>query len=130
MLERLGPELWVADGGNVSFFGYAYPTRMAMVRLESGDLWVWSPIALDAALEAEVRALGPVRQLVSPNKLHHLFLAAWHDRFPEAKLWGTASTIARSAHLPTNQYWRFRVGQHLVCHTANEQRGKSAAAMP
>ena len=99
MLDLLGSDLWVAEGGNVSFFGFAYPTRMAVVRLTSGDLWVWSPITLDTALEAEVRALGPVRHLVSPNKLHHLFLAAWHDRFPEAKLWGTASTIARFPQL-------------------------------
>jgi hypothetical protein len=95
VLEQLGPELWVADGGIVSFFGYDYPTRMAVVRLADGELWLWSPIALGPEIEAEVRALGPVRHLVSPNKLHHLFLAAWRDRFPDAKLWGTASTIAR-----------------------------------
>lgn len=94
-LEQLGGELWIADGGNVSFFGFAYPTRMAVVRLDNGDLWVWSPIAIDAELESEVRALGPVRHLVSPNKLHHLFLPAWRERFPDARLWGTASTIAR-----------------------------------
>jgi hypothetical protein len=94
-LEQLGPELWVADGGTVSFFGFDYPTRMAVVRLDDGGLWVWSPIALDGALEDEVRALGPVRHLVSPNKLHHLFLADWLARFPDAKLWGTASTIAK-----------------------------------
>ena len=99
MLEELGPELWVADGGIVSFFGFDYPTRMAVVRLEDGGLWVWSPIALGAELEAEVRALGPVRHLVSPNKLHHLFLAPWKARFPEAKLWGTPPTVARFTKL-------------------------------
>jgi hypothetical protein len=95
MLEQLGPDLWVAEGGVVSFFGFDYSTRMAVIRLDDGGLWIWSPIALDAELEAEVRALGPVRHLVSPNKLHHLFLSAWSERFPEAKLWGTASTIAK-----------------------------------
>ena len=94
-MEQLGPDLWVADGGIVSFFGFDYPTRMAVVRLADGGLWLWSPIALEPGLEAEVRALGPVRHLVSPNKLHHLFLAAWKEKFPEAKLWGTASTFAR-----------------------------------
>ena len=98
-LEPLGPDLWIADGGTVSFFGFDYPTRMAVVRLDDGGLWVWSPIALDPALEQSVRALGPVRHLVSPNKLHHLFLAAWKANFPEAKLWGTASTIARFSKL-------------------------------
>jgi hypothetical protein len=100
MLEQLGPELWVADGGVVSFFGFDYTTRMVVIRLVAGGLWVWSPIALDAEIEAAVRALGPVRHLVSPNKLHHLFLAAWSERFPDAKLWGTASTIARFPGLP------------------------------
>ena len=95
MLEQLGPDLWVADGGIVSFFGFDYPTRMAVVRLGDGGLWLWSPIEPSPEIEAEVRALGPVRHLVSPNKLHHLFLAAWSERFPEAKPWGTASTVAR-----------------------------------
>ncbi len=100
MLEQVGPELWVADGGTVSFFGADYPTRMAVVRLADGGLWVWSPIALTPELEEEVRTLGPVRHLVSPNKLHHIFLAAWKSAFPGAKLWGTASTIARFPGLP------------------------------
>jgi hypothetical protein len=95
MLEQLGPELWVADGGIVSFFGYDYPTRMAVVRLEDGGLWLWSPIALGRGIEEEVRALGPVLYLVSPNRLHHLFLAEWSAAFPDATLWGTASTVAR-----------------------------------
>jgi hypothetical protein len=72
---------------------------MAVVRLDDGGLWGWSPIALGAELEREVRALGPVRHLVSPNKLHHLFLAEWKAKFPEAKLWGTAQTIARFGKL-------------------------------
>ena len=99
MLEQLGPDLWVADGGIVSFFGFDYPTRMVVVRLEGGGLWVWSPIALSGELEDAVRALGPVRHLVSPNKLHHLFLGAWKAKFPEAKLWGPPSTVARFAEL-------------------------------
>ena len=99
MLEQLGPDIWIADGGIVSFFGFDYPTRMAVVRLEDGSLWVWSPIALTTELEQEVRALGPVRHLVSPNKLHHLFLGAWKANFPEAKRWGPPSTVARFADL-------------------------------
>ena len=95
MLDELGSDLWVAEGGTVSFFGFDYPTRMAVVRLADGGLWLWSPVAASPALLKAVRALGPVEHLVSPNKLHHLFLAAWKAEFPEAKLWGTASTIKR-----------------------------------
>lgn len=99
MLEPLGMDLWSADGGIVSFNGFDYPTRMVVVRLADGGLWLWSPVAPTAGLVEEVRALGPVRHLVSPNKLHFLFLGEWHAAFPEAKLWGTASTIAKCAGL-------------------------------
>jgi hypothetical protein len=36
MLEPLGSNLWIADGGIVSFKGFDYPTRMAVVRLADG----------------------------------------------------------------------------------------------
>ena len=60
MLEPLGPHLWFADGGIVSFNGFDYPTRMAIVRLADGGLWLWSPVEKTVAIEDEVRALGPV----------------------------------------------------------------------
>ena len=83
MLELLGQGIWFADGGIVSFKGFDYPTRMAAVRMADGGLWLWSPVAKTAAIEAEVRSLGPVRHLVSPNKLHYLFLAEWQASFPK-----------------------------------------------
>jgi hypothetical protein len=40
MLEPLGSNLWFADGGVVSFKGFDYPTRMVVVRLADGGLWL------------------------------------------------------------------------------------------
>jgi hypothetical protein len=99
MLEPLAPDLWIADGGIVSFNGFDYPTRMAVVRLADGGLWLWSPVEMTSALENEVRRLGPVRQIVSPNNLHYLFLSQWQAAFPDAKLWGTAATVAKRRRL-------------------------------
>ena len=96
-LEQVAESLWVAEGGIVSFHGFAYPTRSVVVRLDSGALWVWSPVQLTEALRRDVAALGPVAHLVSPNKLHYLYLAAWRAEFPAALLWGPASTIRRHA---------------------------------
>ena len=99
MLEPLGPNLWFADGGVVSFNGADYPTRMAIVRLADGGLWLWSPVQKTAAVQREVQALGPIRHIVSPNKLHYLFLSEWQAAFPDARLWGTAATIAKCRNL-------------------------------
>ena len=88
-LQPFGPEIWIADGPMASFYGFPYPTRMAVIRLSDGSLFVWSPVALSTALRAAVDALGPVRHLVSPNALHHLFLAEWTSAYPEARLYAS-----------------------------------------
>lgn len=87
MLEAFGPSLYVADGPAVSFYGFRYPTRMAVVRLGDGSAWVWSPVALTEKLGRGVENIGPVRHIVSPNKLHHLFLKDWLKRWPNARLY-------------------------------------------
>jgi hypothetical protein len=74
MLEQVDDALWIAEGANVSFYGAPYPTRSVIVRLGSGGLWIWSPVELTSDLRADVDRLGPVRHLVSPNKLRHLYL--------------------------------------------------------
>ena len=86
MLEEFAPSLYVADGPTVSFFGFPYPTRMVVVQLSDGNLWVWSPISLSPEVKSAVDALGPVRHIVSPNKIHHLFLKEWSERWPDAQL--------------------------------------------
>jgi len=89
MLEAFGPSIYLADGPAVPFFGFPYPTRMAVVRLSDGALWIWSPIALNPELADAMDALGPVRHIVSPNKIHHLFMAEWSRRWPDARLYAS-----------------------------------------
>lgn len=88
MLHPLDRDLWLADGPTVPFMGlFPYPTRMAVVRLRSGELWIWSPVPHDEALASELAELGPVRHLIAPNKIHHLFLGSWAEAYPDARLW-------------------------------------------
>jgi hypothetical protein len=99
MLKQVHDTLWVAEGEIVSFFGAGYPTRSVIARLESGQLWIWSPVKLTEDLRAEVDRLGSVGHLVSPNKLHHLYLREWKAAYPEASLWGPQSTIIKCTDL-------------------------------
>lgn len=95
MMEQVQEKLWLVDGDIVSFWGFPYPTRSVIARLENGGLWIWSPIKLTDELRAQVDCLGRVDHLVSPNKLHHLYLADWKSAYPAAKLWGPQSAIVR-----------------------------------
>lgn len=87
MLEQFAPEIWIAGGPTVTTAGFPYPTRMAVIRLAGGALFVWSPVALSDALRAEVDDLGEVRYLIAPNSLHHVFLEAWRRAYPAARLY-------------------------------------------
>lgn len=100
MIEQVAESLWVAEGECVSFMGLAYPTRSVIVRLDNGDLWIWSPVKLSAELGTTVDRMGPVRHLVSPYKLHHIYLPEWHAAYPDALLWGPRSTIRKCPDLP------------------------------
>lgn len=87
MLQELDKDLYTAEGP-FSTGGMQIGVRMNVLRLPDGGLFVHSPMALDDDLRRATDALGPVRFLVAPNKIHHLFLDDWVATYPEAKLWG------------------------------------------
>jgi hypothetical protein len=87
MLQLLDDNIWTAAGPQVAVLGFGYPTRMAVIRLKDGDLFIWSPTRLSPELRAAVDALGPVRHLVSPTAMHNLFLAEWQAAYPDAQLY-------------------------------------------
>ena len=98
-MEEFAENIWIAEGDIVDFHGFPYPTRCIIVRLENGDLWCWSPTALTTQLKTAIERIGTPQHLVSPNKIHHLYLQDWKKAWPDAKLWGPASTIKKRSDL-------------------------------
>lgn len=98
-LEAISDGIWLVEGEIVSFYGFPYPTRAVIVNFDNGDLWVWSPVKLSPELRQSVDRLGRVAHLVSPNKIHHLYLAEWTAAYPDALLWGPLSTIKKRRDL-------------------------------
>ena len=98
-LEEVSDAIWLAEGETVNFYGFPHPTRSVVVRFDNGDLWIWSPIKPSEGLLEEVERLGRVAHLVSPNKIHHLYLQYWKARFPGAHVWGPMSTIKKRRDL-------------------------------
>lgn len=60
-LQSFAEGLWLADGPVLQIAGFGYPTRMAVMSLPAGGLFVWSPVALTPALRQAVGALRPSR---------------------------------------------------------------------
>jgi hypothetical protein len=89
-LRAFAEDLWIADGPVVRFFGAPYPTRMMVVKLGNGSLWVNSPVISTPEVARALEELGPVAHLVSPTRLHDWRLEASARFFPQAKLWKAA----------------------------------------
>ena len=83
-MEKLAQEIWIFNGEPVQFFGLPFSTRMTVVRLAGGYLWVHSPIRLSESITRQIDSLGSVKYLIAPNHLHHLFLSAWIAAYPNA----------------------------------------------
>ncbi len=73
-LKPIGEDIWIVDGKVISFYGAPYTTRMTIIRLENGDLFCHSPIALTKDLKEQVEKLGKVKHLVSPNWIHYAYI--------------------------------------------------------
>ncbi len=98
-MEKLANEIWVVDGKTVNFFFLPFTTRMTVIKLANGDLWVHSPIYLSDALKNQIDRLGPVKHLIAPNHLHHLFLPQWITAYPDAKTYGTDEVIKKRSDI-------------------------------
>ena len=85
-LKAVAKDLWVAERPQ-NFYGLPVGTRMTVVRLSGGRLLLHSPVPLDAALRAELDALGRVLYVVAPNRVHHLYAGDVAGHYPDARLW-------------------------------------------
>lgn len=99
-LKEVGPGIWIVDGGiikmNMLIFDLPFSTRMTVVKLEDQSLWIHSPITADEGLFEEIDKLGEVKHLVSPNKIHYVYIAEWKERYPEATAWSSPGVEKRA----------------------------------
>lgn len=96
-LQPLGPDIWLVDGPSIAFYGMPFPTRMTVIRLQNGDLFLHSPIEYSDELAAELGALGTVRHLVSPNWIHYAYIQQWADALPDTVVWASPGVHKRAA---------------------------------
>lgn len=92
-------DVWGVDDDLWMPGGMHFPVRMTVLRLPDGGLWLHSPVPIDDALAAGIEALGPVRHLVAPSTLHHLWFADAAARWPEATRWAAPGLPAKRPDL-------------------------------
>jgi hypothetical protein len=92
--RSLAPNLWVVDqpdfgSGPAKGIG----TRMTVIRLASGGLFLHSPTKLDDETKGALDAIGEVQAVVAPSRAHHLFVGDYIKMWPAAKLYGPPGLV-------------------------------------
>lgn len=100
VLKPVAEDVWIADGPQIGMntlgFTLPFPTRMTVVRLEGGALFVHSPIAPEPALMDAVAALGRPAYLIAPNSLHYWYVPDWKARFADARVHAVPGLAAKA----------------------------------
>lgn len=69
----------------IHFGGINLFSRMTIVRLSNGKLWLHSPCKLDATLKSEIDQLGEVACIIAPGNFHHLYVSDLQADYPDAE---------------------------------------------
>ena len=62
--------------------------RGTLVKLPSGSVAVFSPVALTPDVKATVERMGPVKYIAALDMEHHIFVGSWHNEYPDALVIG------------------------------------------
>ena len=100
--KPLAPDIGIVDGP-FEYFTVAgirmpmpFTTRMTVVRLGNGDLFLHSPVAYEERLAIALQRLGEVRHLISPNQWHYAHIGEWQRAFPQAIAWASPGVRRRT----------------------------------
>jgi hypothetical protein len=88
-LQSFAENIWTVEGPIVKDMGLLFTTRMTIVKLSNGSVWVESPVPLPPAALSQIARLGFVRYIVAGTQRHIWRLKEWHGLFPEAQPWAS-----------------------------------------
>lgn len=119
---NLAPDLWVAERPfKLPLVRAEVGTRMTIVRLGDGGLFLHSPARFDEELKRALNALGEVRAVVAPSRTHHLFVGDYAAAYPRAKCYAALGLPERRRDLHFDavltdevpDLWRNDLEQHV-----------------
>lgn len=62
--------------------------RGTVVKMKTGSLAVFSPVALTPDVKAKVSSMGTMKYIIAPDMEHHIFVTTWAKEYPNAEVIG------------------------------------------
>jgi hypothetical protein len=88
VIRHLTPQIMTCSTPFLRFGRIKIGGRGTVVSLASGNLAVFSPVALTPTLKKELSGFGngEVHYITALDQEHHIFIEQWHKEWPEAKV--------------------------------------------
>src|SRR5260370_37795183 len=104
------PNLWIVDQPDFTTGIAKIGTRMTVIKLASGGLFLHSPTKLDDETKRTLDVLGEIRAVIAPSRAHHLFVGDYIKTWPTAKMYGPPELVGAPP------YFRARIAarRHLI----------------
>jgi Domain of unknown function (DUF4336) len=119
-LRELVPgQIWYAQQP-LRFGPLSLTTRMTVVMLSDGSLWVHSPISPTPELVQSLASIGSVRFVVAPNTSHHLFFLPFVEAhnscsgFVAPGLHAKSADLRRFPELTAEQPWHADLHSYFI----------------
>ena len=84
LVEYTNNLIWIKEYP-IHYAGTEFNSRMTIVRLANGDLFIHSPCEIDEHTQAEIERLGKVAFIVAPGSYHYFYISSAQKAFPEAE---------------------------------------------
>jgi hypothetical protein len=121
MLNQVHDNLWELEGP-LKAAGLRVGHRMTVARLESGELWVHSPVGFEEPIARALIAIGSPAHFVAPSTYHDLHWPEWFRRFQQALFYCAPGVKEQHPELPfqrtlsttTAEAWESELPKFLV----------------
>src|SRR5882672_5337467 len=122
-MKQIADNIWTHDSKLAAgpFGTFELGARMTAIRLAHG-IFLHSPVKLDPELKRQIDELGPLTVVVSPNRLHHLFIGDYFAAYPQAQIYAAPGLPEKRRDLKFHstladepaREWSRQLEQHLV----------------
>ncbi len=89
-LKPVAEGVWIVDGPLIRFgvpwLKMPFPTRMTVIRLAGGELFIHSPTPLVPELRSAIEGIGRPRWIIGPNRIHYWWIPEWRAAFAAAEV--------------------------------------------
>lgn len=96
---KIHDSVYCFDGELELFKNFYLPVRSTVLRLNSGDGVMISPIAFTIPEWAQIKAQFSIKHIIAPCTLHHVFVKSAHSQLPQAQLWGAPGLTKKRADI-------------------------------